>query len=169
MAESGLPPDTAWEDLTFSEQFLLWAIRMWAQLSDDPVRASDFISPAFERVGAAGGGSLFHSFMCGVTASARRRIEVRCPRSSQICSDEFGLMRVLQASQRERQGNAHAQLADFVHEDAIRHVLVHASLLMRTCLRGGVVLRPVEASAAPTRSWSDDRNTDVPPPNATIH
>lgn len=153
MSEISLPADAVWDDLTFSEQFMLWAIRMWAQLSGDPERAHDFISPAFDRVGVDGAGASFHSFMCGVTAAARRRIEVRCPRSSEICDDERGLMHALQTCQTGRTGAAHAGLAGYVHHDAIGQVMLHASLLMRACRRGGVILRPVYGAAPAT--WQE--------------
>jgi hypothetical protein len=166
--ETALSSDAVWDDLTFSEQFLLWAIRMWAQLSDDPMRAHEFISPAFDRVGAEGAGALFHSFMCGVTACARRRIEVRCPRSAEICRDERGLLHVFHDCQAGASDAAYVRLASYVHGDAVPHIMLHARLLMRACAADGITLRMIEESGPVTPG---DRSGDglAISPGITVH
>ena len=94
---------------------------------------------------------------------------MRCPRATEICRDERGLLHALHACQRNRPDAAHVQLAAYVHEDAVRHVMTHASLLMRACLRGGVLLRPAEETALPHPLAADHDDRIGAPRGVTIH
>jgi len=86
-------------DLSFAEQLMLWAMRLWVvgyRLNNSP---DDQLAKALRNVGIGEGRQRLEEFMVAITAGAARGIGVCCVCQKEIGEDEHLLLDVLRLSQ----------------------------------------------------------------------
>ena len=153
---------SAFSDLPFGEQFLLWAVRLWVEGHQEGSSVHLTLQNGFKLAGAPDALAALDDLMTVIAVSATDSIDIRCPQCGQISIDEHTLMDVI-AGLQQFGGAGSALFASRLPATARRIGMDCAERLARNLAEAGLSIRPrrplglsrtnnVSATAAKLRS-----------------
>lgn len=90
------------KDLPFSEQLVLWGVRLWVQGLKNETNIQSQLRTAFKLAGAPEGHPALDDLMTVITVSADQGIDIRCTKCPSISPDELRILGALAAWQHEK-------------------------------------------------------------------
>ncbi len=108
--QSAEPLATRFHDLSFPEQFLVWAIRMWLRASCQSPKLFQMLGEAFQVLGLPEAGQALDKGMCILSAGTKRDLIFFGPESECLSSDEYDFIRIISAYQAKDTQQAEAVL-----------------------------------------------------------
>lgn len=147
--------------LPFSEQFLVWAARMWVDALQNNEQSQLLLTEGFIKAGAADAQHVFDRMMWVLAAGASSTIDVRCPSCESVSPDEQRLLAVLAARQGFSGGDDPAALMeDVLTPTGMRFFTTHSTALAQALSEIGMFLRP--RSARPMSDQAGAGASDAP-------
>lgn len=101
---------THFHDLSFPEQFLVWAVRMWLRASCQSPKLFQMLGEAFQVLGLPEAGQALDKGMCILSAGTERDLIFFGPESECLSSDEYEFIRIISAYQAKDVQQAEAVL-----------------------------------------------------------
>lgn len=126
----------------FSEQFLLWGIRMWAQAFNQGVNNYETLNEGFSLAGVKDAHEPLDYIMTIFATSGQGIININCPKCNRITIDEHRIMGAVAAWQRENDplsGNAY--ISSWLPSTALRVMRRPAFQLAKTLRQGNLIIR----------------------------
>lgn len=135
--------------LSFPNQFLLWAIRLWVAGYHQQRPAMTVLERAFAFLGAPNAAALLNRAMMAVGAAGRRQIDIRPPCYRELSADERRLLEILGLAQQTNADAYRFLLLSLIkpHERQPSEGLLRA--LARELLQAGMVLDTPAAGGRP--------------------
>jgi hypothetical protein len=136
-------------DLSFPDQFLLWAIRLWVVGYHHQRPATTVLDRAFDFLGAPGAAALLNRAMMAVGAAGRHQIDIRPPCYRELSADERRLLEILGLAQQTGVDAYRFLLLSLIkpHERQPSEGLLRA--LARELLEAGIVINKPAAPGRP--------------------
>lgn len=155
-------------DLPFSEQLIIWAVRLWVHGAKEHVQVHSTITEGFEKAGVRGACTSLDRFMSVLAAGASDTIDVRCTKCINVSPDEHRILGVLAAWQCTGIGDdAHTLLEKILTPTGVRHAQKPACDLAQAMKFAAMLIRPRrESTTSPTAVIGHDQNSTV---SGTIH
>lgn len=165
--------ETPRQSLSFGGQFLLWSVRLWVHGLRHQVPTLDTIDTAYSLVGCPEGATTLTAFMTGLSAGARRKLDIRPPCFRTVSADEDRLLTLIRSLQTEAAVEPRFLIAAITRPDSHARLLPSAERLAQNLLRCGLSVQgpiSVPRFAAPPlteidslSSGHDDRATEPVP------
>lgn len=141
--------ETPLAELRTAELFVTTTLRLWVLPHTKPEGDHPEWWQGFLRLGVdAGGMAGFDTLLRLVATSARRTLDVRCPRCAKLGADEAWLLQMLSLLQRGQEAQAMAILADWLPPAGARIALAPAESLAAALTQAGLSLPHRHAEAA---------------------
>ena len=139
-----IPPffNSKFSDLPFSEQFLLWGIRMWAQAHNHGVNNYEVLNKGFNLAGVEDAHEPLDYIMTIFSTSGQGVININCPQCSSVTIDEHRIMGAVAAWQSDNDLlNGNAYISSWLPLTALRVIRRPACQLAETLKQGNLVIR----------------------------
>ena len=156
---------THFHDLSFPEQFLVWAVRMWLRASCQSPKLFQMLGEAFQVLGLPEAGQALDKGMCILSAGTERDLIFFGPESECLSSDECEFIRIISAYQAKDVQQAEAVLDTWLPLAGTRVAGAAYAEFASLMSRGGLSL--IQASA-PKNHTSPSAGA-IPPPVALLH
>lgn len=159
---------TKFHDLPFSEQLVIWAVRLWVHGLKEGVEVHALLSEGFDKAKVWGGCAALDRFMSVLAAGAIDKIDVRCTRCENVSPDEHRILGVLAAWQCTGIGDdAHTLLGKILTPSGVRHAQKPACDLAQSMKFAAMLIRPRrDSSTSPTAVVGHAPNANA---SGTIH
>lgn len=152
------PPASTFADLPFGEQFMLWAMRLWARARHHGTSDHATLRDGFKLAGAPAAHGALDGLLTVITTAATGAIDIRGPHCRDISADEHHLMNVIAGFQRT--GAAGSDLfARRLPPTANRVGMERAKELAGALAKAGLNIRP----RCPARPATKDQTPAAPP------
>lgn len=159
---------TAFHDLPFAGQLLIWGMRQWVTALK---RRQDFAAvtgAGFAQFGLAAAGQALDDLFQVIAVSATRQIDIRCVKCRQVSADEMLLLDCLGTAQEDRLNLAYAGLLEILPPAAARHAMPGLISLAKITAHARLSLRsdnaPPATGKASTATGSDASPHRAAPP-----
>lgn len=106
--------------LSFSEQFLLWAIRNWMRASFGAEGLHAVLQDGFDHAGGSAAHRALDHFMSIVAVSARRSITIHLPNGHLVSPDEQHFLAMVADIQLDAPASVKTNLADWLAPAGVR-------------------------------------------------
>ena len=105
---------THFHDLSFSEQFVIWAIRMWMRASCQSPSLFQILGEAFQAIGLPEAGRALDKGMCILSIGTDREVMFFSPDNECLSRDECDFIRIIAAYQAKDTQQAEAFLGTWL-------------------------------------------------------
>lgn len=159
---------TKFHDLPFSEQLVIWGVRLWVHGAKEGVEIHSTLTEGFEKVNATGACAALDRFMSVLAAGAIDTIDVRCRKCLNVSPDEHRILGVLAAWQCTGIGDdAETLLSKILTPTGVRIAQKPACDLAQSMKFAAMLIRPRrESPSSPSAVAGHDLSPSVP---GTIH
>ena len=141
---------THFHHLSFPEQFLVWAVRVWLRASCQSPKLFQMLDEAFQVLGLTEAGQAFEKGMCILSAGTKRDLIFFGPESECLSSDEYEFIRIISAYQAKDTQQAEAVLDTWLPLAGTRVAGAAYAEFASLMSRGGLSL--IQASAPQNRT-----------------
>ncbi|HAA93110.1 MAG: hypothetical protein CMM48_12450 [Rhodospirillaceae bacterium] len=115
----GSDGEASTENLVFSEQFVLWALRLWSNGGSEIPAVQERLRGGFELAGAPDAYLGFDALMTFTESLLDVEVEIHCPQCQYLCGNEIRVLAAISAMQRDDVDTFKAMMSDWMASDAV--------------------------------------------------